>query len=127
LYLENVIEVRFESLVAEIEKGEEILLKKIDSIEKHIIKKDYSITIFKFKFPRFSKSYCLTIGMLIIDDEEKEIVLELKDELVFRSESEPSYEAIYFDFMQIEDGFKSRFTKSQNNLQHSSFFSYFLT
>jgi hypothetical protein len=114
-------------LIAEIEKGEEILLKKIDSIEKHIIQKDFSNTIFRFKFPRFSKSYCLTIGMLIIDDEENVIVFELKDELVFRSESEPSYEDIYIDFMQIQDGFKSRFTKSRNNLQHSSFLSYFLT
>ena len=64
--MENSIELRFESLRVELEKVEDILLKKIDSFEKAIIINDNSFKV-RFEFPRHSDSFLLRIGLLIFD------------------------------------------------------------
>ena len=86
--METSIELRFESLRIEIEKGEDILLKKIDSFEKTTIKNDTSLTMVSYEFPRWFER--IPIGILIFDEFHEKIQLKLNEKLIFRSESTDS-------------------------------------
>jgi hypothetical protein len=108
-------------LITEIEKGAEVLLEKVDIFEKRVINHDDSINMISFKFPRFSKSNLLPIGILIFDDMQMSINLKLNDTLIFRSESIESAESM----IETSEP-KAKFSK-KNFLEHSSFLSFFFT
>ncbi len=112
-------------MITEIEKGAEVLLKKVDTFEKRVIMHDNSINMISFKFPRFSKSNLLPIGILIFDDMQMSIDLKLNDTLIFRSESIKSRE-FHVSELREESEPKAKFTK-KHFLEHSSFLSFFFT
>ena len=116
--MENSIELRFESLRVELEKVEDILLKKIDSFEKAMIINDNSFKV-RFEFPRHSDSFLLRIGLLIFDEDQKMIELKLSSKLIFRTESTDSP-------INSKENLPM-FSKNHINLDYFYFISYFFS